>query len=214
MTARKLKGSASGIFAFKFADMENAMIIKNTSLLDAMNNGVKARRQKFAVIVIDEQGNQKPNNIEALTSTLAKAAHLNIPVYLVEIDAETRNKKLNPIVIQNDANPSVKTLKDLRVKGATVVKKPHISMFNAKASLDMKSEIQKNNIDSVVIMGTKTNQCVKVNAVGGYVDRLNKEYYEGLNKLCHVHTCDAILRDVSPATWKNEKNVFFYEKFA
>ncbi|WP_094709635.1 isochorismatase family protein [Hahella sp. CCB-MM4] len=187
-------------------------IVRNFSLFEAMNNGVKQGGKKFAAILIDEQGQQAPPNKQALIDTLAQAKSLRMPIYILEIDSKVNQQAIAPIVLGKNANPLVKTNSNFCIEGATVVKKPHISMFNPKTNLDMKKELQSKNIDAVVIMGQKTNQCVKTNAVGGFTDRQNQNYFAGLNDICKVYTCDDILRDQSEATWKNAKNVFFYTK--
>ncbi|AZZ93223.1 isochorismatase family protein [Hahella sp. KA22] len=185
-------------------------IINTVSLHEAMNNEVKKGRKKLALFVIDEQGGQAPRNHASLLATITKAQTLRMPIYLIEIDHAALGQGAQPVVIGGAAPVGVRTWRDYCVRGATVVKKPHISMFNPETNLDIAAEIKRQNITGAVIIGTQTNQCVKVNAVGGYVDRLNTKKFDGLNKLCKVYTCGAALRGTEEATWKNEPNVFYY----
>ncbi len=160
---------------------------------------------KMVVLVIDEQSGQIPENtLVAQISVLNKAAELDIPIWLVE---------LNPSIIGGNPTPNRPTANALAEFRSKIITKPHLNAFASNAHPNLHTELQKVGAQAIIVMGYHVNCCVKMTSVGG-PDRPGGKVRPGATQLGYmVLTSAEVCRPFENAPWWSEPGVRFYEDF-
>ncbi|ADV84984.1 isochorismatase hydrolase [Terriglobus saanensis SP1PR4] len=173
------------------------------SLLDNVQTAIK-RPDVVGVVVVDEQGDppaaypQRPHQQQVLLF----AARFGLPVWLIE---------LNP----NPANPNIATRTQLRAflpQNVPVITKRGLNAFH---NTNLLAQLQHAHVDTIVLMGFASNQCVKLTAVGGHEGSPTNPgpFNDGATGLMlTVMTCQNILRGGSVGDWIATPGVEFYER--
>lgn len=156
---------------------------------------VIAQGKIVGVVVVDEQGDLQPaiypqrfNQQEVLHF----ATRLGLPVWLVEFNPASDNR----------SNLRTRTLlRALLPQDTAIITKRKLNAFY-EAELD--TRLREAHVDTILLMGFATNQCVRLTAAGGSMDRLNiGPYTDGAVDLGYtVMTCPQILR-AGAASWQH-----------
>lgn len=166
----------------------------------------KLNRHKLAVLVIDEQSEKGLSNIvvDDQRAVLSHAIELEIPILRVE---------LNPTIINKKPAPNLPTAEALGAGEFPVISKPHLNAFDSRAEPNLHGILQKNNIDTLVVMGYHVNCCIRATCVGGF-DGSNRSgtVRPGATQLGYIVLASSkICRPTDEhATWFNEPSVKFF----
>ncbi len=155
------------------------------------------RGAKIGVVVVDEQSDQHYSETSDQRKCIDFAVKSNFPVWLVELNPGT--------------GPTVRTsiyLRGMLPPATSVITKATLNAFHKTG---LRDRLNAKGIDTIILMGYASNQCVRITSVGGHLGQNNTGEYT-MGALQHgflVMTCQQILRG-GPASWATQEGVEFF----
>jgi nicotinamidase-related amidase len=173
------------------------------SLLDSITRQ-RALGRRIGIVVIDEQTEGAYAEAEAQRAVLDYARADGLPIWTV---------LLNPSLGRNNQQPTKQTNPLLgQFIDAQKIVKPSFNTW-VGAQPDFEQIIKDSGVNTLVVMGRMTNQCVKMTAVGGYEKPNNDTTWQSgaTQRGYMVMTSSAVVRGhVQQVPWGCEPGVLCY----
>jgi len=155
---------------------------------------------KIIVLIIDQQFPAPVAYQNAQVAVLAAARNANVPVWAV---------LFNPSL--GGDNPRATRQMDAALGQANqTFTKRTLAAFNADTQPNLRTALENAQIEWIVIMGTQSDQCVRLAAVGGPIDHQRKRFATGATALGYkILTCPQV-QSTANVAWADQSKVTCY----